>query len=73
MWFDLDVGLRDDLLVVRFHAMEEAAGRTMRWSQDQSFVSITNLTHGARVGAGLDRARRRISGTPDAGRLEADA
>ena len=44
IWFDLDVGLRDDLHVVRFHAKEEAAGRTMRWSQDQSFVSITNLT-----------------------------
>ncbi len=48
IWFDLDVGLRDDLHVVRFHAKEEAAGRTMRWSQDQSFVSITNLTRGAR-------------------------
>jgi hypothetical protein len=48
MWFDLDVGLRDDLHVVRFHAKEEAGGRTIRWSQDQSFVSITNMPRNAR-------------------------
>ena len=40
IWFDLDVGIRDDLHVVRFHAKEEADGRTMRWSQRQSFVSV---------------------------------
>jgi hypothetical protein len=38
--FDLDVGIRDDLNVVRFHAKEVADGRTMRWSQRQSFVSL---------------------------------
>jgi hypothetical protein len=48
MWFDLDVGVRDDLHVVRFHAKETASGRTMRWSQDQSFVSITNMPRAAR-------------------------
>lgn len=48
MWFDLDVGIRDDLHVVRFHAKELAAGRTMRWSQDQSFVSVTTFGPGAR-------------------------
>ena len=48
MWFDLDVGVRDDLHVVRFHAKETASGRTMRWSQDQSFVSITSMPRGAR-------------------------
>jgi hypothetical protein len=47
-WFDLDVGSRDDLHVVRFHAKEEASGRTMRWSQDQSFVSITTMPRNAR-------------------------
>ena len=38
--FDLDVGVHDDLHVVRFHAKESADGRTMRWSQRQSFVSV---------------------------------
>jgi hypothetical protein len=40
IWFDLDVGIHDDLHVVRFHAKESADGRTMRWSQRQSFVSV---------------------------------
>jgi hypothetical protein len=48
MWFDLDVGVRDDLHVVRFHAKETASGQAMRWSQDQSFVSITSVPRGAR-------------------------
>jgi hypothetical protein len=48
MWFDLDVGTRDDLHVVRFHAKETASGRTMRWTQAQSFVSITGIPRGAR-------------------------
>jgi hypothetical protein len=48
MWFDLDVGFRDDLHVVRFHAKETASERTMRWTQDQSFVSITAIPRGAR-------------------------
>jgi hypothetical protein len=48
MWFDLDVGLRDDLHLFRFHAKEIASGRTMRWSQDQSFVSVTHVPPGAR-------------------------
>jgi hypothetical protein len=38
--FDLDVGVGDDLHVVRFHAKEQSSGRTMRWTQRQSFVSI---------------------------------
>jgi Dolichyl-phosphate-mannose-protein mannosyltransferase len=41
--FDLDVGIRDDLNVVRFHAKEVADGRTMRWSQRQSFVSLPKV------------------------------
>jgi hypothetical protein len=48
LWFDLDVGTRDDLHVVRFHAKEEADGRTIRWSQRQSFVAITTVTPGTR-------------------------
>jgi hypothetical protein len=46
--FDLDVGIRDDLHVVRFHAKEMADGRTMRWTQRQSFVSLSSMPAGAR-------------------------
>jgi hypothetical protein len=46
--FDLDVGIRDDLHVVRFHAKEAADGRTMRWTQRQSFVSVPAFPAGAR-------------------------
>ena len=46
--FDLDVGIRDDLHVVRFHAKEEAEGRSMRWSQRQSFVSVPVMPAGSR-------------------------
>ncbi len=31
--FDLDVGVNDDLHVVRFHAKETSEGRTFRWSR----------------------------------------
>ena len=41
--FDLDVGVNDDLHVVRFHAKEQSEGRTFRWSQDQSFVIVTRV------------------------------
>ena len=30
---DLDVGVNDDLNVIRFHAKEATEGRTFRWSQ----------------------------------------
>jgi hypothetical protein len=46
--FDLDVGIRDDLHVVRFHAKEESDGRTMRWSQRQSFISVPMIPAGSR-------------------------
>ena len=46
--FDLDVGIRDDLHVVRFHAKEASDGRTMRWSQRQSFVTVTPLPQALR-------------------------
>ena len=42
--FDLDVGVRDDLHVLRFHAKEEAEGRTVRWTRAASYVSITDFT-----------------------------
>jgi hypothetical protein len=41
--FDLDVGVDDDLHVVRWHAKERTEGRTFRWSRDRSLVSITNV------------------------------
>ena len=42
--FDLDVGVNDDLHVVRFHAKETSEGRTFRWSRGRSIVSIDGLT-----------------------------
>jgi hypothetical protein len=48
MWFNLDVGFRDDLHVLRFHAREFASGETMRWSQEQSMVSVTTMGPDAR-------------------------
>jgi hypothetical protein len=38
--FELDLGVADDIYVVRFHAREETEGRTIRWSQRQSFVTL---------------------------------
>jgi hypothetical protein len=42
-WFSLDVGTRDDLHVVRFHAKERNAARTFRWTRDVSYVSILGI------------------------------
>ena len=42
--FDLDIGVRDDLHVLRFHAKEKADGRTVRWTRATSYVSITDFT-----------------------------
>ena len=39
--FDLDVGDRDDLHVLRFHAKEQTEGRTFRWTGARSYVSVT--------------------------------
>jgi hypothetical protein len=41
--FNLDVGVNDDLHVVRFHAKEQSEGRTFRWTRARSFVSVTSL------------------------------
>jgi hypothetical protein len=46
--FDLDVGIRDDLNVLRFHAKEETEGRTFRWSRDVSYVIVTAIHAGDR-------------------------
>jgi hypothetical protein len=45
----IDLGLRDDLNVLRFHAKEETEGRTFRWSQDDSYVIVPQLNAGVRV------------------------
>jgi hypothetical protein len=43
LWFDLDVGTRDDLHVVRFHAKEVSGDSTFRWSGRLSFITVTVL------------------------------
>jgi hypothetical protein len=42
-WFSLDVGVRDDLHVVRFHAKEASEGRSFRWTRRLSYVSLVGL------------------------------
>jgi len=42
--FTLDVGNRDDLHVLRFHAKEVSDGISMRWTQDASEVAVSGLT-----------------------------
>jgi len=39
----LDVGVNDDLNVMRFHAKETTEGRTFRWSQRQSFLIVDHV------------------------------
>jgi hypothetical protein len=46
--FDLDVGVNDDLHVVRFYAKEQTEGRSFRWSRARSFVTIDRLLPGSR-------------------------
>ena len=45
-WFDLDVGVDDDLHVLRFHAKEQTEGRTFRWTRATSYVSVTVIHAG---------------------------
>jgi hypothetical protein len=40
---DLDIGIDDDLNVVRFHAKEQAGGRTFRWTQGRSLVIVNQI------------------------------
>lgn len=49
LWFDLDVGVQDDLHVVRFHAKEKTGETTFRWTRPQSFVTVTTLDASART------------------------
>ena len=46
---DLDVGVNDDLHVVRFHAKELTEGRSFRWSRARSLVSVTNVRADSRA------------------------
>lgn len=46
--FVLDIGTRDDLNVLRFHAKEETEGRTIRWSRDVSYILLPDLREGRR-------------------------
>ena len=66
LWFDLDVGSRDDLHVLRFHAKEFASGETMRWSQEQSVIGITAVSPNARVVVLTMSSGGRPSGLPPA-------
>ncbi len=47
-WFDLDVGTRDDLHVLRFRAKETSEGRTFRWTSRASAISVTSILPTAR-------------------------
>jgi hypothetical protein len=47
--FDLDIGVNDDLHVVRFHAKELTEGRSFRWSRARSLVSVTNVRADSRT------------------------
>jgi hypothetical protein len=46
--FDLDVGVGDDLHVLRFHAKEQTEGRTFRWTRARSYVSVTVIHRDSR-------------------------
>jgi len=42
-WFDLDLGIADDLHVLRFHAKEQTDGRTFRWTTPTSYIAVTTV------------------------------
>jgi hypothetical protein len=42
-WFDLDLGIADDLHVLRFHAKELTDGRTFRWTTPTSYIAVTTV------------------------------
>jgi hypothetical protein len=46
--FDLDVGVKDDLNVVRFHAKEVSEGHTFRWTGATSYISVTHVSSSSR-------------------------
>jgi hypothetical protein len=41
--FTIDVGVRDDLYLLRFYAKEETEGRTVRWTRARSLISVPGL------------------------------
>lgn len=47
--FDLDLGMGDDLHVVRFHSKEQTEGRWMRWTGRTSYISLTPLAPDVRT------------------------
>ncbi len=47
-WFDLDIGVNDDLHVLRFHAKEQTGGHTFRWTRAVSYASVTRITPSSR-------------------------
>jgi hypothetical protein len=46
--FELDVGMKDDLHVLRFRAKETSEGQTFRWTGPASAVSVTSVLPSAR-------------------------
>jgi len=46
---DLDVGVNDDLNVIRFYAKEQTEGHTIRWTGRQSFVVVNHIDAGDRA------------------------
>ena len=64
-WFDLDVGVRDDLHVVRFHAKEQPDDVSFRWTGRLSFVTVTVLPPTARqVTIWLSNGGRPVAAPP---------
>jgi hypothetical protein len=47
--FELDLGIRDDIHVVRFHAKETTEGHSIRWTGRSSFISFTAMPSNART------------------------
>jgi hypothetical protein len=47
--FDLDIGERDDVHVVRFNSKEQTEGRSIRWTGRSSFISTTSIGAGSRI------------------------
>jgi hypothetical protein len=46
--FDLDVGINDDLHVLRFRAKEQVDGNTFRWTGPTSYLSVTTISPSSR-------------------------
>jgi hypothetical protein len=63
--FELDVGTRDDLHMVRFHAKEQTDGTTFRWTGRLSFITVTVIPASARaVTLWMSNGGRPASTTP---------